>query len=346
MSGAMTERSFDRWMADYQVAWRRRHVADQRHGTQNGLSRPWILPVNLWEQGLWPGIRDSLPAYLDAHDVQKHLGVHNLKSSWMLCANLYFPFGRPEGREILASFLRQYVSPRIEAVEAVELEYEEKPPLDPQTLLGEPQGGQRGAKQTSPDVAFVVRTATGKGLMLTENKLVEHSFYSCSGRSADVQNPDKNRCLDWAKVQSDLSGQCWQLQWSKGLRKNRRYWKYIRLSERGRRALRWCPAATAGYQLFRQQALAEAIAESGRYDLVVSSAAYDARNEDLIHCMHSTGVDDFTAGWGPLFEGTAQFATFTHQQWVAWVRARDAGGRWRDWLSYVQSRYGLGEAVE
>ena len=31
-------------------------------------------------------------AFLKKSDVQKHDGVHNLKSSWMQCANLYFPF--------------------------------------------------------------------------------------------------------------------------------------------------------------------------------------------------------------------------------------------------------------
>jgi len=340
---------FDKSLEAYQVVWRRAHIADQRQGTQNGRSRPWVLPSELWEKGLWPGIRSgsahSLPAYLAEKRVEKHKGVHNLKSSWMLCANLYFPFGRDKGLPILAGFLKVHVSPRIEAVEAVELEYEEAPPLDPQTLLGEPEGGQRGANQTSPDVAFLVRTAGGKGLVLTENKLVEHSFYPCSGRKPQKRNPDSRRCLDWPQLLADLPGQCWQMQWEQGPRKNRKYWEHIRLSDHGRRVLTQCPAATAGYQLFRQQALAEGIAESGRYDLVVSGVAYDARNDALIHCLHDTGVEDFAAGWSALFDGRAQFATFTHQQWVAWVRAHDPADQWRDWLSYVEARYGYGEAA-
>jgi hypothetical protein len=96
----------------------------------------------------------------------------------------------------------------------------------------------------------------------------------------------------------------------------------------------------AGYQLFRQQALAEGIAVRGQYDLVVSCVAYDNRNKALIGCLSRAGVDDFTTGWAALFTGMAKFATFTHQQWVDWVRQHDQDGRWEDWLEYVGERYG------
>lgn len=78
---------FNKEMERHQVAWRQKHIADERHGTQNGKMRPWILPSELWEEGLWPGIRSgsacSLPAYLatPGREVEKHMGVHNLKSS-------------------------------------------------------------------------------------------------------------------------------------------------------------------------------------------------------------------------------------------------------------------------
>jgi len=341
---------FNEEMTERQVQWRKAHIACRESGYQGGKAYPWILPHHLWEESLWPGIRSgsakSLPEYLQQTGVQEHRGVHNLKSSWVLCANLYFPFGQDAGLPMLAGFLKEHVSAAIETVEAVELEYAEAPPLDPQTLLGEPEGGQRGANQTSPDVAFLVRNMRGKGLILTENKLVEHSFYPCSGRKPDVGNPDSCRCLDWRKLLSDLPGQCWQLQWEQGKRKNRKYWDHIRISEHGRRVLTQCPAATAGYQLFRQQALAEGIAASGRYDLVVSCVSYDARNDDLIHCLRGSGVENFVTDWGRLFSGRAQFCAFTHQQWVDWVRAHDSKGYWSEWLAYVEARYGYGETAK
>jgi len=336
---------FNHRMEEDQVEWRKHHIANKQPGSQNRKSRQWILPKEIWEEGLWDGIRGSsdhpLPRYLHDNKVQKHGGAHNLKSSWILCANLYFPFQLD--LPMLATFLREHVATEIRSVEAVELEHEEPQPLDPQTLLGESESGGRGANQTSPDVAFRVRTATGLGLVLTENKLVEHSFYPCSGRKAEVKNPDAHRCMDLPALLDDLSGRCWQLGWDDGARKNRTYWNHLRLSDLGRKCLKRCPAATAGYQLFRQQSLAEGIAASGMYEFVASCVAYDSRNAALIRCLRSTGIDDFTTGWGKLFDGKARFASFTHQQWVGWVRDHDQGGRWKDWLRYVGERYGYGQ---
>jgi len=338
----MSKNDFNSRLAQQQVAWRKKNLADQTQGFQNGVKRPWILPRNLWEDGLWPGIRGtsthSLPAYLAHERIERHTGTHNLKSSWILCANLYFPF--QQDLPMLAGFLKETVSPSIESVNAIELEYQEAPPLDPQTLLGEPEGGQRGSNQTSPDVAFLVTTTTGRGLILTENKLAEHSFYGCSGRKPEVENPDKSRCMDFRNLISDLPGRCWQLQWEQGPRKNRKYWDFIRFSELGNRVFTRCPAATAGYQLFRQQALAEGIANNDRYDLVVSCVAYDSRNDTLIGSLRSTGINDFSTGWAGLITGKAKFATFTHQQWVKWVRDHDSSRRWANWLDYVGERYG------
>ena len=106
------------------------------------------------------------------------------------------------------------------------------------------------------------------------------------------------------------------------------------------KTLRRCPAANAGYQLFRQQALVEAIAQNDTYSVVISCVAYDNRNETLIRCLRGTGIKDFTREWGSLFEGKAIFASFTHQQWVNWVRQYNTKGMWHDWLRYIRDRYG------
>ena len=96
-----------------------------------------------------------------------------------------------------------------------------------------------------------------------------------------------------------------------------------------------------GYQLFRQHALAESIAQSGRYYLVVSAVAVDERNDALDAALSRNGIDGLKQ-WGTVFKGRAQFAVFTHQQWVGWVQEHDTEGKWSDWLSYVRSRYSLG----
>ena len=329
---------FNGHMSEYQTAWRRTSLETQEPGTQNGQQRSWILPRDLWEEGLWPGIRSSsghsLPSYLEDEEVQKHDGVHNLKSSWVMCANLYFPF--QEDLKVVAGFLKDRVAPAIETVDRIELEWAEKREgLDPASLLGEPHG-QRGKNQTSPDVAFIVNC--GKGIVLTESKFVEHSFYPCSGRNKDYGNPDVARCMNPRKVYDDPDRQCYMTQWAYRRRTNRKYWDYLRFSPDALRVLRRCPAASAGYQLFRQQALAEALAQKGAYDFVISCVAYDARNQVLRECLRSTGIQDFTREWGSLFDGKAQFATFTHQEWVRWVSATRKGA-WQDWLDYVNRRY-------
>ena len=332
---------FDQDMNIAQTAWRARHVRTKEHGFQNGRQRAWILPRDNWEEGLWPGIRSeaghSLPAYVKKHDIQKHLGVHNLKSSWVLCANLYFPQRRDP--RLLAAFLADRIDKRIVDIRRLELEWAEDHPLDPTTLLGEPKG-KRGAHQTSPDIAFVVGLeGGGQGLVLTENKFVEHSFYRCSGRKREHENPDPSRCLDAKLVIEDLDAQCHLLNWETESRANRRYWDYIQISDVGRKRLRQCPAAVSGYQLFRQQALAEALAESGKYDLVVTSVAYDERNKGLIRSMKGAGIEAFTGDWVAMFAGKAQFAFFSHQAWVRWVRENDVEDQWSDWHDWVVERY-------
>ena len=103
-----------------------------------------------------------------------------------------------------------------------------------------------------------------------------------------------------------------------------------------------CPAVQVGFQLFRQQALAEGIAQSGRYDLVASAVAVDERNEDAEAALRRSGIAGLRQ-WREIFKGRARFAVFTHQEWVGWVQEQDTAGTWSDWLSYVSSRYDLGE---
>jgi len=335
--------TFDQEMTQHQMRWRKSNIENPDCGRQNGKEYEWILPADDWEQGLWPGIRSGsrcpLPDYLRDNNVQKHLGVNNLKSSWVLCANLYFPFGRSdEARSLLAGFLHQHVSREIRSVDRIELEYAECGDLCPEMLLGE-IGGRRGAGQTSPDVAFLVNGNTG--LVLTESKFVEHSFYRCSARrrtgsTERPPNPDPTRCGDLRAILDDPVASCHQVTWG------RKYWEYLApiLRREMVSTLRGCPAAGAGYQLFRQQALAEGIAASGKYTFVVSCIAIDSRNETLRTCLTSSGLGDIRE-WGHLFKGKAQAAAFTHQQWVAWVRNHSTRENWSDWLAYAEERYGF-----
>ena len=337
--------AFDHWMKDYQTEWRKGHVASTEHGKLKGRPYTHILPKDLWEEGLWPGIgresENSLPAYLQTTGVEKHMYAHHLNSSWVLCANLYFPFRvTADGRDLFASFLNRHVSEEINSLEEIELEHAEDGELHPSSLLGE-SGGTRGAYQTSPDLGLKVNQ--GRGLVLVENKFTEQSFYECSawrykGSSRRPGNPYPDRCNNPLAVVKDYSGQCHQHHPAWG----RRYWEHLAdiTDEKILVNLSRCPAAKGGYQLFRQHALAEGIALSGRYDLVVSAVAVDERNDELDAALIQSGIAGLRQ-WGQLFKGRASFAVFTHQEWVGWVQEHDTAGRWSDWLGYVRSRYGL-----
>ena len=335
-------------MTRHQIEWRKANLETREWGYWQGRQYPWILPEVLWEEGLWPGIRagfdNSLPAYLENTGVQKHRGVHNLKSSWVHCANLYFPFrGTADGKALLASFLKRCVATEIDSLEEIELEYEDKDSgLKPSHLLGE-EGGARGANQTSPDLGLLVNGC--RGLILVENKLTEKSFYECSawrhtGSRQRSGNPDSHRCNNPVVVARDYNSQCHQHHpdW------RRRYWEHLApvIDDETLASLPHCPAMKDGFQLFRQHALAEGMAQSECYDFVVSAVAVDERNHALNAALGRSGIDGLN-GWGKIFQGRARFAVFTHQEWVAWVKEHDTEGKWSDWLGYVCSRYDMGE---
>jgi len=335
-------KNFDKSMQDHQLAWRSKHIESDEKGPWGKDTYEWILPLRLWEEGLWSGIRSGtsnpLAKYLDDAKVKKHEGVHNLKSSWTHCANLYFPFGASDkGKSLLAGFLGAFVSPAIESISDLQLEYEDEDHnLKPSQLLGE-TGGGKGFSQTSPDLGILVNG--GRGLLLTENKLLEHHFYPCSGYKA--KDSDKHpRATDKECCNNPLAGrnaatECQLLAWK------RKYWDYLEpvMNESRFRDLKCCPASRDGFQLMRQQALAEGIAQSGNYDFVISAVALDLRNEKLRTCMTSAGIADVRE-WGTLFNGKAKFAVWDHQQWVTWVQEHNTAGEWDNWLEWVKSRYG------
>jgi len=335
-------RDFDAEMTDRQVRWRRDNVSTQEPGVQNRVTCPWVLPRWAWEEGLWPPLRGdgpgSLGAYLATSRVKRHSACHNLKSSWVSGVNLYFPFGlSAAGRTLLAGFLADAVDGRVRTVDALELEWAGDRELSARTLLGE-MGGVRGRGQTTPDIAL--RVNGGDGLLLVENKLTEPDFGACSARNGSGSasrpgHPDPACCDEAAALVAD-PGRCHHQALG------RQYWRWLYAAvDAGEFAgLSRCPAATAGSQLFRQRALAEALARSGRHAFVVSVVALDERNDRLAGSLASSGLADVRA-WACLFRGRARFVVFTHQEWVAWVRTHDVDGAWSEWSAWISRRYGI-----
>lgn len=334
---------------DLQTEWRKKNISTPIWGAQSfdrktklPIYHEHILPKSHWEDTLWPPIRKKLIEYLDNPycPIQSHTGTHNLLSSWVLCANLYFMVRIDHNmRQLMAEFLNLKISNQILEVLDVELEFAFKlgDELHPSLLLGE-KDGKRGSGQTSPDIAFRIKTKDDDGLVLTECKYTEKEFYPCSARrttDSEIRkgNPDPLRCLNHSNL-CNYKSICHQTVWG------RKYWDNLVLSEYGKSILTKCPASLHGYQLFRQQALAEGIMKSGRYSLVASTVAFDERNTELKNCLKSTGIPDFQTGWDGIFEGKSIFRSWTHQEWVGFVRKNQVKRMFDYWLKYMEERYG------
>ncbi|GAH32954.1 unnamed protein product, partial [marine sediment metagenome] len=295
-------------------------------GWQNGVQREHILPASQWLLGAWQPIRNPLDEYIRVSGIQPHRCKHNLKSGWTQCANLFFPFRYySDMKRIFTGFLSQQLALRVTNIETLELEYAAPGNLEPKRLLGE-LGGKKGSMQTSPDVAVLFGCEDGKsGIYLIENKYTEHSFYNCSGAKKTQgkmhserglpPNDNPKRCENAIEVFRNPEKMCQQEAW------HRKYWSILRdtVNENFLKTCGHCPALTGGYQLFRQQALAQGIAESGLFDYVVSGVAYDSRNDALIGCLKKIGLDNFANGWPRLFNTNVHFDCFSHQDLVSYV---------------------------
>jgi len=79
------------------------------------------------------------------------------------------------------------------------------------------------------------------------------------------------------------------------------------------------------------------IAQLRRYEFLFSAVAYDQRNTTLQKCFEKKGLANIITDWQTLFpRSIARCASFTHQEWVAWVAEHDTDGDWIDWLEYVK----------
>ncbi len=340
------EISFDKQVEYHQTEWRKSYkLAVGEYGWQNKRQYEHILPTAKWHLGVWPPIRQALQDYISTARIQPHTGKHNLKSSWTQCANLLFPFRwdvKMSG--IFADFLTQQLALRVSNIEGLELEYAAPGNLEPKRLLGE-LGGSKGSGQTSPDVAVLFGCEDGtSGIYLIENKYTEHHFYRCSAAKKTLNkkyterglmpNHNPERCKKTIEIFRNPNEMCQQEAWG------RRYWSLLRdtINEEALSKCSHCPALNDGYQLFRQQALAQGIAESGLFDHVVSGVAYDRRNDALIGCLREVGIDNFTYDWSRLFNTSVHFHCFTHQDLVLYVKQSNNGTA-QKWTKYTTERY-------
>ena len=339
---------FDKQAENQQRKWRQENqILWGQNGFQNRVSKDYILPSSQWLLGIWQDIREPLVNYLEVEGVQANKGKHNLKSSWSHCANIFFPFRlNPDMKAMLSSFLSRELKLEISAISGLELEYAAPGRLAPEYLLGESKG-MRGSGQTSPDVAILFKCPANRcGLYLLENKYTEHYFYECSAAKKTISkahslsglkpNHDPGRCKDTKALLENPAGSCHQAAWK------RRYWEILLDHVDPANFLKspYCPAMVNGYQLFRQQALAQGILDSRLFDYVISGVAYDERNNELTECLSDIGIADFVRDWGNIFSNNSRviFHCFSHQKLVSWI-TRSQSLYVTKWGKYLRERY-------
>lgn len=330
-------KNFKEAMLAQQVRWRRNNLSHiKENGQQNGREYEHILP---WEQGwqnFYPKIQSELKTYLKDNNIKAHTGIHNLLSSWVACANLYWPFRNNDGFILLGEYLGKATGIKINRIEGMELEYAEKEEdFQPQQLLGEDEG-MRGSGQTSPDIAIKFLTIDKrKGIFLIESKFTEHSFYRCSGYSKTKPgkpvNPNNKRCHDMKQVVRSSFKDCHLTapEWE------RKYWDLLK-NHFNYKNLKICPMAKCCYQIFRQQALAKGLEK--KYDISMSCVAVDSRNENLINSSLSVGLKPFPEGWKDVFP-KLPFLWLTHNNWFDFVKSNNRDGKWNEWVDYIENRY-------
>jgi len=318
---------------EMQILWRtKQNNISKEYGTQNGNDYPHIVPKNEWFKTVWKKFNNELLEYLHNEKIQHHTGSHNLLSSWVLCSNLYFgTIVNNNKKELFKQFLEYKLGIKIDTIKNIHLELVLPEKLSPKILLGEP-GGIRGTRQTTPDLAIEFIENGKEGLILVECKYTEHSFYDCPVKKNNIEAGKK--CKENEIIKS-IKNSCFQNEWG------RKYWEHLNISEYGLNKLKGCPAYIGGYQIVRQQSLAEGILRFGNYKNVWSCIAYDGRNESLMKSMERIGIKSIKEEWEKLFNLKTKFSIWEHQEWVEFVNENGKGTYEKDWVKYIKDRYKL-----
>jgi hypothetical protein len=335
----MNYNDFRKRQIDSQLTWREKQNISKEHGYQNGKQYPHIVPKSEWIKTIWTPLEKDLIKYLKDNNIQHHTGTHNLLSSWVLCSNLYFgTYINSNFKELFRQFLEEKLKIKIERIDSVNLEFAFEGELGPANLLGE-YAGKRGSGQTSPDLAILFRLNGEKGIILVECKYTEHGFYNCPGRKTKTKpgrmpNPNPKRCLQ-KETMKMYKNDCHQYIWG------RKYWEHLSISEYGLNKLKYCPACIGGYQLVRQQALAEGIVKYGDFINVVSCIAFDGRNEKIMQSMKANNINSIKFEWEKLYNLKSKFSIWEHQEWIEYVNKNCKKQFEKDWLKYMKDRYNM-----
>ena len=262
-----------------QIAWRKKQDAiSKANGEYLGKEKEFIVPKKEWEKTIWKEIQKDLIDYLKRERIKQHSGAHDLLSSWTLCSNLYFGTrAKEEFKELFHQFIEKKLNINIDKISEIGLEFVPGKRSQP-NILGEPGG----IKQTTPDVFADCSSNNDEVLIVFESKYTEKDFGYCFGKGKII-NPNPQDC---DKINTIKNGCLFN---AKDTKRKRKYWDYLGFSDDGLKKLKKCPASTGGYQLVRQQALAEGILKEGRYKREINQEWKNKKYENVWSCVAYDG---------------------------------------------------------
>lgn len=322
---------FDKRMREQQARYKTVTLGITAQGKWRGKEYPHILPEDKWDLNLWDGIRKEAQFYFNDNNIGWHKDKHNLLSSQIMCANIFFPL--KQHLDVLKPWLSNHFH---DVGNVVDLDFEY---IGPKGKNYFNENGGRGQNRTSSDVSITwLDSAKRKNMLLLEFKFTESAFGECGKQN----NPDRSRCLSSEKVVNSPQTQCYRTE------VGRTYWDIILRNDSPFRretltTEKYCPFRYDFYQLMRNQLLAHCIQldrEAG-FNRVEFGVIYHADNDKLLRMSHPfDGERNPLMAWTSMLKNPDSFNSLTVQDILSTIEA-GLPGDLTGWRTYLEKRYGL-----
>ncbi len=324
----MPVQTFRERMEDKQSVFKTEILGIKQMGLLRGNPYPHVLPEDAWSLNLWREIAYDAIKHFAQSEIVWHPSKHNMLSSQVLCANIFYPL-----REHLNVIHTWMQSCQLDVGEVVDLNFNF---VSHKNYLHERD--DRGLPPIADLSITWVDMAKRRNLLLLSFKFAEANLGECS----PAGNPNPKRCYVSSKVVGSPRSQCYRVQ------QGRRYWDVINsasgpLWKDSLVIEKYCPFRYDFFHLMRGQLLAHCIQSDSKsgYDRAEFGILYHASNSELLQMALS--FDDernpFKV-WPTLLHKPETFHAFTLQDFFATLE-RSLPLDLTGWRQYLNQRYGL-----
>ena len=333
LPGSLTTFQENMYLHLINYKWNKLHI--HQPGTYNYkgaiLEYDAILPESCHKD--YPLIYNEIRSELFQHQKQHYFKLHkhfnHMASSQAANVNLFLPLLlSPNADKILQQLKPDFASlDREQLYKGFQIEYWDGKGKE-KGLLGD----HNARSGTDADIAIAYRNKAGEPcLWLIEHKLTEKEFTTCGGAKSNNRNKNEHRCeSSFSEILVNK-----HLCYYHDVRKTN-YWK---ITDRNQAffpnfdQFNGCPFKGGTNQLWRNQMLALALENEGRYKHVYFSVVHHPQNKALNKTISQ---------YKTLTDNNPKFSVFTSGQLVNIVKQLHEPElqRWVDWYCEL---YGIGE---